>query len=57
MIYTLLQRQVTRKDKFTKKEAEDLQNKMDVFFLAERITQEEYQTLTNDLKAKTEAVA
>ncbi len=57
MFYNLLQRQITRKAKFTKAEAEDLQNKFDVFFLAERITQEEYQTLTNDLKAKTEEMA
>ncbi len=57
MFYNLLKRQIARKDKFTKKEAEDLQNKFDVFFLAERITQEEYQTLTNELKTKTEVVA
>lgn len=57
MFYNLLQRQITRKAKFTKAEAEDLQNKFDVFFLAGRITQEEYQTLTNDLKAKTEVLA
>lgn len=57
MFYNLLKRQIARKEKFTKVEAEDLQNKFDVFFLAERITQEEYQTLTNELKAKTEVVA
>lgn len=56
MIYDLLQRQITRKAKFTKVEAEDLQNKFDVFFLANRITQEEYEKLTADLKAKTEVV-
>lgn len=57
MFYNLLKRQIARKEKFTKVEAEDLQNKFDVFFLAERITQEEYQTLTNELKTKTEVVA
>lgn len=57
MFYNLLKRQITRKEKFTKNDAEELQNKFDVFFLAERITQEEYQTLTNELKAKTEVVA
>lgn len=56
MFYNLLQRQITRKAKFTKAEAEDLQNKFDVFFLANRITQEEYEKLTADLKAKTEVV-
>ena len=56
MFYNLLQRQITRKAKFTKVEAEDLQNKFDVFFLANRITQEEYEKLTADLKAKTEVV-
>lgn len=57
MFYNLLKRQIARKEKFTKVEAEDLQNKFDVFFLAERITQEEYQTLTNELKTKTEVVS
>lgn len=57
MFYNLLQRQITRKAKFTKAEAEDLQNKFDVFFLANRITQEEYEKLTADLKAKTEVLA
>ena len=56
MFYNLLQRQITRKAKFTKVDAEDLQNKFDVFFLANRITQEEYEKLTADLKAKTEVV-
>ncbi len=57
MIYDLLVRQIARKEKFTKAEAEGLQNKMDVFFLTERISQEEYQKLTSDLKAKTEELA
>ena len=57
MFYNLLQRQITRKAKFTKVDAEDLQNKFDVFFLANRITQEEYEKLTADLKAKTEELA
>ena len=54
MLYILLQRQVTRKTKFKKAEAEELQNKFDVFFLNGRITQEEYETLTNSLKEKTQ---
>lgn len=57
MLYILLQRQVTRKTKFKKAEAEELQNKFDVFFLNGRITQEEYETLTNSLKEKTEEIA
>lgn len=57
MIYDLLVRQIARKEKFTKAEVEGLQNKMDVFFLTERISQEEYQKLTADLKAKTEELA
>lgn len=57
MLYILLQRQVTRKSKFKKAEAEELQNKFDVFFLNGRITQEEYETLTNSLKEKTEEIA
>ena len=56
MLYILLQRQVTRKSKFKKAEAEELQNKFDVFFLNGRITQEEYETLTNSLKEKTEEI-
>lgn len=56
MLYILLQRQVTRKTKFKKAEAEELQNKFDVFFLNGRITQEEYETLTNSLKEKTEEI-
>ena len=56
MIYDLLVRQIARKEKFTKAEAEELQNKFDVFFLANRITQEEYEKLTADLKLKTEVV-
>ena len=57
MLYILLQRQVARKTKFKKAEAEELQNKFDVFFLNGRITQEEYETLTNSLKEKTEEIA
>ena len=57
MLYILLQRQVTRKTKFKKAEAEELQNKFDIFFLNGRITQEEYETLTNSLKEKTEEIA
>ena len=57
MLYILLQRQVTRKTKFKKDEAEEMQNKFDVFFLNGRITQEEYETLTNSLKEKTEEIA
>lgn len=57
MIYTLLQRQIARTAKFTKAEAEELQNKCDVFFLAGRISQEEYQILTDSIKSKTEEVA
>lgn len=57
MLYILLQRQVARKSKFKKAEAEELQNKFDVFFLNGRITQEEYETLTNSLKEKTEEIA
>ena len=57
MLYILLQRQVARKLKFKKAEAEELQNKFDVFFLNGRITQEEYETLTNSLKEKTEEIA
>ena len=54
MIYDLLVRQIARKAKFTKAEAEELQNKCDVFFLVGRISQEEYEKLTADLKEKTE---
>ena len=57
MLYILFQRQVTRKTKFKKAEAEELQNKFDVFYLNGRITQEEYETLTNSLKEKTEEIA
>lgn len=57
MLYILLQRQVARKSIFKKAEAEELQNKFDVFFLNGRITQEEYETLTNSLKEKTEEIA
>lgn len=55
MFYNLLARQVEKKEKFTKADAEALQEKFDVFYLANRITKEEYQHLTEALAAKTES--
>ena len=54
MIYNLLKRQIDNKIKFTEKEAEELQNKLDVFMLMNRISDTEYKELTEELKAKTE---
>lgn len=57
MFYTLLKKQITKKEKFTKVEAEELQKKFDVFYLADRIVEEQYTELTEMLKAKTEVLA
>ena len=57
MFYALLKKQITKKEKFTKAEAEELQKKFDVFYLADRIVEEQYTELTEMLKTKTEVLA
>ena len=55
MLYNMLKRQVNRKAGFTVTSAEDMQNKLDTFFLVGRISDEEYKELTELLKANTKA--
>ena len=57
MIYNLLKRQIDRATKFTTKKAEELQEKLDVFLLMDRITEAEYKELTEKLASKTERAA
>ena len=54
MIYNLLIKQIDKKNKFINTEAKELQDKIDVFYLANRINKNEYQELTEKLKLKTE---
>lgn len=51
MTYTVCKRLIKLKD-FTATEAEDLQNKLAVFLLNDRLTQEEYEELTGLLAGK-----
>ena len=53
MLYNMLKRQVERKIGYTLEQAEDMQNKLDTFFLVGRITDEEYKELTELLEANT----
>ena len=51
MTYTICKRLIEIKD-FTQEEANDLQNKLDVFLLNDRIIQEEYEELVGLLAGK-----
>lgn len=51
MTYTICKKLIEIKD-FTQEEANDLQNKLDVFLLNDRITQEEYEELVGLLAGK-----
>ncbi len=51
MTYTVCKRLISLKD-FTEEEAADLQNKLDVFLLNNRLTQGEYEELTDMLADK-----
>ena len=48
MIYTLLKRMITTGNY----EKEDMQNKLDIFFAVNRITEEQYLELTNLINSK-----
>ena len=48
MIYTLLKRMITTGNY----EKDDMQNKLDVFFAVNRITEEQYLELTNLINSK-----
>lgn len=52
MIFILLQKQIDKYISFPKENAEELQNKIDVFYLANRIKKDEYESLTEALKNK-----
>lgn len=54
MTYTVCKRLIELKD-FTQEEADDLQNKLDIFLLNNRLTQEEYEELTGLLAEKVTA--
>lgn len=49
MTYTICKRLIELKA-FTQEEASELQNKLDVFLLNDRLTQEQYEELTSLLK-------
>ena len=51
MTYIICKKLIEIKD-FTQEEANDLQNKLDVFLLNNRLTQGEYEELTNLLNSK-----
>ncbi len=51
MTYTVCKRLIELKS-FTQEEADDLQNKLDVFLLNDRLTQAEYEELTGMLASK-----
>lgn len=51
MTYTVCKRLINNKD-FTQEEVDDLQNKLDVFLLNDRINQSEYEELTSLLASK-----
>mgnify|MGYP001045169992 FL=1 len=51
MTYTVCKRLIELKE-FTQEEAGDLQNKLDVFLLNDRLTQTEYEELTGLLAGK-----
>ena len=48
MIYTLLKRMITKGNY----EKEDMQNKLDIFFAVNRITEEQYLELTELINSK-----
>ena len=53
-MYDLIKRKIDKKKIFTKAEAEDLQSKLDLFLLMDRMSKSEYEELTKALTAKTE---
>ena len=53
MIYNLLIKQIEKLNIESSVDSKELQEKIDVFYLANRINKEEYQKLTEGLKLKT----
>lgn len=57
ILYNLIERQIDIKEKFNAEEYEELRNKIDIFLLGNRLSEDEYNTLVKALDAKKEEIA